>query len=277
MNFHSLFVGINRYASLSISDLTCATRDAQALYAMFVDSLGDKNSKLLTDEQATQSGILSQLDELKATSVDDLVFIHFSGHGSDTHQLLTHDADPAVLAKTAIPLMDLTNSFSQIPAMNLVLCLDCCFSGGAGAKVFHSPSGTRSTGSVDKILGSLGGTGRVILTASGTDQKALEDRRKGHGLFSLYLLDALSGTPEVVRAGHISFLQLVDYVIRSVESAALSFHHVQQPTLRGKLDGDVYFPILKRGPVYASFFPEDSVDPSVKMWVLLHLTDSLLR
>ena len=56
MTFKGLFIGIDRYVSAEINWLSCATRDATALHALFSDSLGGETT-LLTDGQATVAGI----------------------------------------------------------------------------------------------------------------------------------------------------------------------------------------------------------------------------
>jgi uncharacterized caspase-like protein len=61
-----------------------------------------------------------------------------SRHGTEQHQLVTYDTDPKALATSGIPLDELTDWFKKVPARHLVLLLDCCFSGGAGAKVLES-------------------------------------------------------------------------------------------------------------------------------------------
>jgi helicase len=138
MKFHGLFVGVDTYASPRISNLTCGSRDASALYALFVDTFGTANSVLLTNKDATSTAIRREFEfRLASSDVDDIVVITFSGHGSDCHRLVTHDADPGNLDVTTIHLNDLTTMFANIPAKNVILMLDCCFAGGAGAKVFH--------------------------------------------------------------------------------------------------------------------------------------------
>lgn len=262
MTLRGLFVGIDRYASPSVSDLTCSVRDAQALYALWGDTLGSSSCILLTNEQATLSNILSELNRLKSAAKDDVVFIHFSGHGSDTHHLVTHDCDPLLLDSTCLRLADLVQHFAEIPARNLILCLDCCFSGGAGAKVFHAPIASRSSLSPEALLQQLGGSGRVILTASGADQEAIEDRRKGHGLFTYYLIQGLMGAPEVLDGAAIPFLSLAQFVTQSVEAAAATFRHRQQPAIRGEIDGEVRLPQMNSGALFRSFFPERSATPA---------------
>ena len=59
MNFHGLFIGIDRCASRRINWLTCAERDARALHALFTDNLGGR-SDLLIGSDATYDAIRGQ-------------------------------------------------------------------------------------------------------------------------------------------------------------------------------------------------------------------------
>jgi len=132
MPFRGLFIGIDRYSSTGIDELTCARRDATALEALFFDTLGG-STVLLADAEATRQRIEDAFADLAGCGPEDTVVIAFSGHGSETHELVTHDANPDDLAGSAIPLELLQEWFSRIPAKRLILFLDCCFSGGIGA------------------------------------------------------------------------------------------------------------------------------------------------
>jgi hypothetical protein len=46
MTFRGMFVGIDRYASAEVSWLSCASRDATALHALFSDTLGGDTTLL---------------------------------------------------------------------------------------------------------------------------------------------------------------------------------------------------------------------------------------
>ncbi len=254
MAFKSLFIGINTYQSPLISNLSCCVRDAQALYGLFCDAFGNENSALLADKQATCEAILQNINVLRGCASDDMVVIYFSGHGSDSHHLISCDADPLSLDTTAIHLDELTTLFLQVPAKNLVLFLDCCFAGGAGAKVFHSPIATKASSSAEVFLSKVSGSGRLILTASAADQEAIEIRRFGHSLFTFYVLEALKGAPEVVRSGAVPMLALIEFVTRSVANTANQFRHRQEPTMRGAIEGELAFPVLEPGPIYRSYF-----------------------
>src|SRR5689334_10488941 len=196
MAFRGLFIGIDRYASIDISWLSCAVRDATALQALFSDTLGS-DTVLLTDEHATRAAIAEQFTQLASCDPDDVVVITFSGHGSETHELVTYDADIHNLATSCIPLDTLTEWFSHIPARRLICILDCCFSGGMGAKVLHVPIKARELASTEHILDQLSGDGRLIFTASRANEPAWENSRVGHGLLTYFLLEALQGAEEV--------------------------------------------------------------------------------
>jgi helicase len=267
VRFHGLFIGVNRYASEDISNLASAVRDASALHALFSDNLGD-DCRLVTDEDATASRLRAELNDLRtASSENDVVVVAFSGHGSDTHEIITHDTDPYNLASTALPLDELTALVSAIPAKHLLVVLDCCFSGGAGAKVLNAalvprggPDGIPL--STEALLAQMAGTERMILTASTADQPAWEDARLGHGFLTYHLLQALLGPEDVAQGEGIHLLDLLKYVIERVKGSASGTASAQQePTLRGQWDGDVIWPVFTPGRLYSALYPSPSKSP----------------
>lgn len=261
--FRGLFIGIDRYASDAISWLSCAERDASALHSLFADTFGD-GGELLTSEEATRAAILGRLDELKGCSEDDFAVIAFSGHGSELHQLVTHDADVTNLAGTTIPLSELADHFAEIPARRLVCILDCCFSGGMGAKVLRVDVKPRALKSTDALLDELAGEGRLILTASSPTEEAWENGQVGHGLLTYHLVEALKGAEEVRSAGKIPVLGLLQHVTRSVIDAASAIGATQNPSLRGTIDGDFVWPVFTPGEHYYAAFPEKLHPPATE-------------
>lgn len=255
MAFRGLFIGIDRYASPAIDELTCARRDAVALEALFSDTLGGQ-TVLLTDADATRQRIEEEFAALAACEPEDTVIIAFSGHGSETHELVTHDAELSDLASTAIPLDRVQEWFSRIPATRLVFFLDCCFSGGIGAKVLHVEVKPRDLRSTDTRLTQLAGEGRIIFTASRANEPAYEHRRFGHGFLTLFLLEALRGAEEVVSAGKLSLYKLLEHVTSRVTAAAQQIGRPQNPTLRGSIEGDVTWPVFVAGARFLAAFPE---------------------
>src|SRR6266516_7471640 len=117
-----VFIGIDRYQAPEINELRYAERDARALHALFADTFGD-GAELLLGEQGTRAAIEGQFAALAQADADDFVVIGFSGHGSETHELVTYDADVYDLERTAIPLDELTEWFKAIPSRQLVCVL----------------------------------------------------------------------------------------------------------------------------------------------------------
>ncbi len=255
MAFYGLFVGIDRYASPEINWLNCARRDAVALHALFADNLGG-NATILVDEEATRLAIEEKFKTLAACAPEDVVVIAFSGHGSETHELVTYDADRQDLAGSCIPLETLTRWFSDIPARRMICFLDCCFSGGMGAKVLKVDALPRSMDSTESLIAQLSGEGRLILTASTANEPAWEDQRSGHGLLTDHLIEALQGAEEVRQNGKISIYRLIEYVSQRVTDAAALLGKPQHPTFRGTIDSELSWPIFSSGAAFLSAFPQ---------------------
>lgn len=256
MAFRGLFIGVDRHASPRIEELSCAVRDARALFALFADSVGDEGLVLLENASANRGRILEELEQLATVSDDDVVVVFFSGHGSKTHELTTYDADPDDFAATALPLELLAEHLTRIPARQVFCALDCCFSGGAGAKVLKFEDKARGLLTVEDLLTQMSGNGRLIFTASSETEQAFENPRLGHGVFTYYLLQALQGDDEVLSDGKIDLFRLISFVTEKVTSFTLRTR--QTPTLKGNFTGAISWPILKPGTYFARFFPDYS-------------------
>lgn len=263
--FRGLFIGIDRYQA-PINRLTCAAADARALGALFADTVeGDVVE--LVDRDATSAAIRGALTQLQSADADDLVVISFSGHGTEDHRLVPVDADPDEIGTTCISLDELASLLDAVPAKNLIVFLDCCFSGGFGGSRAFAPVTARSL-SEDRasVVALARGEGRVVITASGAGEPALETLALGHGLLSHYLLEGLRGPENLVQAGRISLLGLVDYVMRQVQLAAGRLSEEQTPTLYGSVEGAPTLIPLVAGERYALAFPGSVRPPVTDDW-----------
>lgn len=268
--FRGLFIGIDRYASEDVNWLGCARRDATALHALTLDTLGG-DSVLLVDQAATKDAIEGALANLTGCNHDDDVVIAFSGHGTETHQLVCYDTLLDNLSATSVSLEALAEWFERIPAKRLILVLDCCFSGGMGAKVLHVAARPRDLTSVEARLNAIAGEGRLIVTASGAREAAYESAPLGHGFFTYYLLQALEGAEEVRDAGRVSVYRLLEFVTRSVIDAARRVGRPQNPTVKGNISGELLWPVFQRGANFRAAFPERSA--AVARQELISLVD----
>lgn len=241
------FVGIGKYSDSTAPDLTGAVRDAKALWALFSDSLPDLQASLLLDEEATKAAIEEALDEtLDAAGPDDTALFFFAGHGTRAHQLAPHDVRREALGDTTIPMDELARRLSASKARAVIVILDCCFSGGATARVLQdvpAPRGGMTT------VADLRGTGRVIIAASKDHEEAHE--LGDHGLLTHALLRTFEANPAGVDVG-----AAMDDVVRRVRAEAERFGWEQTPVVFNLVEGGLTFPPLLPGSHYAQAFPE---------------------
>lgn len=112
MAFRGLFIGIDRYLSPEINELSCARRDAVALEALFSDTLGGI-SRLVMDEEATRARLEREFEDLANCDPGDTVVIGFSGHGSETHELVTYDTQLHDITNTTLASRPASAQMSQ--------------------------------------------------------------------------------------------------------------------------------------------------------------------
>ena len=161
--FYGLFVGIDLYTP-PITRLSCARRDADSLAALFSDSLAGQHV-VLTDHDATLSKIDTALVDLGRVDPDDLVIVSFSGHGTPAHNLVPVDADVDEPESTMLHLDEIAARLDDVPAKNLFVILDCCFSVASAANAHLPPRRERHMFEDRASLNRLG-NGRVVITAS---------------------------------------------------------------------------------------------------------------
>lgn len=243
------FIGIDRYQDGRIRDLTGAKRDATALWALFSDTLQDRNSRLLVDGDASLENIKRLLDDtLGSATENDVVVLSFAGHGSPDHRLVVSDSDFENVGSTTLDMAEIAKRFRETKAKAVLLLLDCCFSGGAPARVLDNAPVTRDAGTA---LGEIAGRGRVLFSASNSDEPALEDPSTRHGLFTKSIIDNLLAATDTLSA-----VALVDAVVRDVRAAAAKFGRIQTPVMLGHIEGELALPQLRRGANFQKCFPE---------------------
>ncbi|MEM6839981.1 MAG: DEAD/DEAH box helicase [Cyanobacteria bacterium P01_C01_bin.120] len=247
MVLKAVFIGVNKHSDPRVNELSAATKDATALWALFKDSVQGMSDKRLLDDEATATGVRQALDEsLGDAGEDDTVIVFFAGHGTPRHQLVPYDVDRDQIDQTTIDMQELADLLKNTRARASVVILDCCFSGGAPARVLEGVPVSRSAASHIK---DLGGAGRVVLAASKDDQEALELGQ--HGLFTAAMLRVLQESPNWTDIG-----VMMDEVIRQVRAEAARTGHEQIPVWAGKIEGGIELPPLQKGPNYMAEFPD---------------------
>lgn len=244
------FFGIDRHSDPFVGDLTGAARDATALWAIMSDSIQGLDPQLITNENATLEAVRAAMDAtLGAANETDVVILGFAGHGTPDHRLVLHDTSVADIPGTTLGMDELAQRFRDTRARAVILLLDCCFSGGAPARVLDV--GLVPRNGIAFPLVDVAGQGRILFAASSAEQEALEDPQTRHGLFTKAIIDTLLAA-EVP----IGVLEIVDRVTRLVGADAGRFGYEQSPTMFGQTQGDLMLPPGRIGDRYRAAFPE---------------------
>lgn len=246
----ALFVGIGRHQSPHINDLAGAKRDAVALWSLFKDNMPALEDTLLVDEEATAKTIRTSLSGvLQGASSEDTVFISFAGHGSGDHRLVAFDTDAGDgFEGTSISMGELADLFSSSPAKAIVCVLDCCFSGGAPARVFPGRPAARAYKDPYTMVA---GSGRVLVAACAVNESAYEDPRTSHGILTQALLGALQSMEEPTEV-----LAIAAAVSQRVRADAARYGIKQTPEVFGKVEGGLTLAPLARGLLCHQYFPD---------------------
>ena len=157
-------------------------------------------SRTSNTSRITRSSVLADLERLLAPGAD-VALLYFAGHGQleqDDLHLVTQDGAPRDTGLAFSKALKLIQE-SEVP--EILVILDCCFSGGAG--------GVPLLGSDVVVLRK----GVSILTASRADQSA-EEVVGGQGTFSYYLVAALDGGAADV-LGKVTVAGLYSYLSES--------------------------------------------------------------
>jgi WD40 repeat protein len=195
-------IGINRYLNPGYS-LRYAVPDARELAGKLKESLpipaAHIHKSLLCDEEATARSILHKLEKVaRSAHPEDIVILTYAGHGVNVGNrffLVPHDLkdmrDERMRERLGIDYLKLGRLLETLKAQRLVIIIDACYSGSilASEEWRVGPMNSRGLAQLawDK--------GMSVLTASQSDQGALEFRELGHGLLTYFLLKAFREAP----------------------------------------------------------------------------------
>jgi Caspase domain/Domain of unknown function (DUF4384) len=209
----AVLIGINNYRA--VPSLMGSVNDVTAIREILLKRWGfqAENVSMLTDEQATRANIMAMLEKVVHESdVNDTVYIHYSGHGSQVQDLNGDEEDG--LDETLVPqdgrtpgvrdIVDdeLDELFSKLRTHNVVIVLDSCHSGTATRspdirarsvpqdmriELYKEMPITRAI--VPRIESQF-----IVMSATNSEQEALDGPIQGqsHGFFSYALANSLS-------------------------------------------------------------------------------------
>ena len=257
-NAFALVIGISRYREKTISGIKYASHDARIMskYLEKVRGIPQKNIKILIDDEATKGDFEAYFEQWlpRRVNVDSTVFVYYAGHGTPDPKtqeafLVPYDGHPDFTRKL-YPLKNVYEALNKLPAKNVIVMLDSCFSGAGGRSVIQE--GARPMGITLENPVLAGGKVVVLSAATGSQISSDYDKVK-HGLFTYFLLKGLrgeDGLSDTDHNGEVSLEELSQYVSQQVsEVAARDLSREQTPVLQPSLDllGDrAHFPFVQR-------------------------------
>ncbi len=241
-NAYALVFGIEKYRG-SLPKADFASRDAKIVAKYLTKTLGysEENVVLQVNDNATRTDIQKYVETWLPNHVtkNDSVFIYYSGHGAPNAKtgdayLVPYDGDPAFIEDTGYPLKRLYAQLEKLPAKNITVVLDSCFSGAGGRSVIAQ--GVRPMVlSIENPMLASGKT--AVLAASSGEQVSSTYRQKGHGLLTYFFLKGIAGEADANKDGVIGLRELFDYLKPQVSSIARrDYNNDQTPQLLGNVD-----------------------------------------
>jgi len=222
-SLHAVMIGVDDYKDDKL-DLNYAAKDANDLHqaleqaskkffnvddtnrVFFYNLTINREGKLGTDKikgkTPAKVNIIQTLEEIeKKSKPEDILLVFFAGHGEivDKDQLLLLTTEATSTNFEGIRMRELLDQLNKIPAGKRVLILDACHSGAAINNLDYAQlTGKRDVKDAErqsqrlKELDKLASkSGFAIITASSSDQKALELPQYEHGLMTYALLNAM--------------------------------------------------------------------------------------
>lgn len=247
---YAIIIGISNYKF--IRPLTYADKDAE-LFRDFLKSKGGGNLPednifcLLNDEAKAANFWIKGMNWLRSKKMKkgDRLYVYMAGHGDainqDEYFFLTYDCNPAgdknnYIVTGNIQLYNLKSRIGEFTrnGIEVYLIMDACRSnelpgGSDGQQILNSAISEKATG-------------EVIMLATGAGQESYEDGSvgSGHGLFTYYLVDGLSGYAD--KEGNsdntISLKEIQTYVTKNVPVIAETKYNKKQNPFISVLDSN---------------------------------------
>lgn len=238
----AMVMGVSKYKY--VRPLNYADKDAE-LFRDYLKSPGggsvkDNNIFCLLNDKASSSNFWSKgFQWLKAKKLQkgDKLFIYLAGHGDaideDQFFFLGYDCNPEgdknnYLVAGTIQLFNLKKKIADETAkgVEVIFVMDAC-------RTNELPGGQAGQSFLNTAV-SQKKAGEIIMLAAGAGEESLEDASigNGHGLFTWYLVDGLTGTADSVNRpdNRVTFDEIQKYVDRNVPTVAQQrFKRKQDP------------------------------------------------
>ena len=238
-NAYAIVIGVERYRQ-KLPKADFATQDARLVANYLIKAMGypEENVITLLNDRASKSDFEKYFEKWLGNNVEkgSRVFIYYSGHGAPDPKtggayLVPYDGDPSFIAETGYSLKRMYDALGKLPATEIVVALDSCFSGAGGRSVLAKGArplvmNLQSTITVSRNM--------TVLSASSGEQISSTYDEKGHGLFTYFMLKGIKNEDVVKPDGSIRMDDLFGYIKPQVERIARKqYNNEQSPQLIG--------------------------------------------
>jgi hypothetical protein len=236
---YAIVIGIENYRQ-KLPKADFAVADAKIISEYLTKTMGypEENVITLINEHATKSDFEKYFERWLSNNVEknSSVFIYFSGHGAPDHKtggayLVPYDGDPSFIAETGYSLKRMYDALGKLPAKEIIVALDSCFSGAGGRSVIAKGARPLVMNLQSNVALSKNMT---VLSASSGEQISSTYDEKGHGLFTYFMLKGIKDEDVVNQDGSIKMDDLFGYIKPQVERIARKqYNNEQTPQLIG--------------------------------------------
>jgi hypothetical protein len=236
-NAYAIVIGVEKYRQ-RLPRADYAAHDAQTMTDYLTKVLGypEENVVTLINDRATKSDMEKYFEKWLPNNAekDGTVFVYYSGHGAPDPKtgsayLVPYDGDPSFIDQTGYSLKRMYEALGKLPAKEIIVALDSCFSGAGGRSVLAKGARPLVMSLQDK--NSLPQNVTVLSAASGEQISSTFDE-KGHGLFTYFMLKGIKNEDVTKEDGTLKMEDLYGYIKPQVERIARKqYNNEQTPQL----------------------------------------------
>jgi hypothetical protein len=236
-NAYAIVIGIETYRQ-KLPKADFAAQDAKLVTDYLTKVMGypEENVITLLNDRASNVDIAKYFEKWLPNNVEpgSTVFVYYSGHGapnpntSDAY-LVPYDGDPSFIEETGYSLKRMYTALGKLPAKEVIIALDTCFSGAGGRSVIAKGARPLVMNLQNNMVPSKNMT--VLSASSGVQISSTYDE-KGHGLFTYFLLKGIKNENVTRSDGSLKLDDLFSYIRPQVERIARKqYNNEQTPQL----------------------------------------------
>ena len=234
---YAIVIGIEQYRQ-KLPPADFATQDAKLVAEYLTKVMGypEENIVTIVNEHATKGDFEKYFEKWLPNNVEpgSTVFVYYSGHGAPNTKtgdayLVPYDGDPSFIDETGYSLRRMYAALGKLPAKEIIVALDSCFSGAGGRSVIAKGSRPLVMNLQSNLILPKNMT---VLSASSGDQTSSTYDEKGHGLFTYFMLKGIKNEDVTRPDGSLKLDDLYGYIKPQVERIARKqYNNEQTPQL----------------------------------------------